>query len=175
MVVVIRYRRAFIFPVLTRMYEGAQDSVERRASCLRSERSQAQVDGRPGRSIAVRHLGPFLQRSHAGSHHRHELPCVPGDTCHRAGAEANPTVRILFGGEEAFEVQTESTTKVWCPDATGNPGLVNVTVTNIDQDGVAVAGETATKTNAFTYIRPYIRVPSGATSVDAYRSDRSVS
>lgn len=83
----------------------------------------------------------------------------------------NPTVRILFGGEEAFEVQTESATKVWCLTPPGNPGLVNVTVTNIDQDGVAVAGETATKTNAFTYIRPYIRVPSGATSVDAYRSD----
>ena len=82
-----------------------------------------------------------------------------------------PTVRILFGAEEATDVQTESTTKVWCLAPAADPGLVSVTVTNIDEDGVAVVGETAVKADAYTFVRPYIRVPSTATSVDVYRGD----
>lgn len=82
-----------------------------------------------------------------------------------------PTVRILFGAEEAVEVQTESTTKVWCLTPTADPGLTSVTVTNLDAQGVPVAGETVVKADAYTFVRPYIRVPSTATSVDRYRGD----
>lgn len=82
-----------------------------------------------------------------------------------------PTVRILFGTEEATEVQTESTTKVWCLAPVADPGLVSVTLTNIDENGDAVVGETVVKASAYTFVRPYIRVPSTATSVDVYRGD----
>lgn len=82
-----------------------------------------------------------------------------------------PTVRILFGTEVATEVQTESATKVWCLSPAADPGLVSVTVTNIDGAGVAVVGETAVRASAYTFVRPYIRVPTGAASVDIYRGD----
>lgn len=83
----------------------------------------------------------------------------------------SPTVRILFGSDEATEVQTESATRVWCLTPPGTPGAVSVTVTNIDDNGDAIVGETVTANNAYTYVRPYIRIPVGATSVDAYRGD----
>lgn len=82
-----------------------------------------------------------------------------------------PTVRILFGTEEATDVQTESTTKVWCLAPVSDPGLVSVTLTNIDAEGAAVAGETVVKANAYTYVRPYIRAQSNGASADIYRGD----
>jgi hypothetical protein len=83
----------------------------------------------------------------------------------------DPSVVVLFGTEEATEVQIESATKVWCLAPVGDPGAVSVTVKNVDEDGDVVVGETVTAAAAYTYIRPYIRVPSTATTVDGYRSD----
>lgn len=83
----------------------------------------------------------------------------------------DPPVKILFGTEEATDVQSESATKVWCLTPIADPGTVSVTVTNLDSDGDPVAGETVIKAAAYTFIRPYIRVPTGAGSVDRYRGD----
>lgn len=80
-------------------------------------------------------------------------------------------MRVRFGGEEATEVAIESTTKLWCLTPVGDPGVVDVRVDNLDDNGEPIAGETATLANAYTYARPYIIVPKGATSLDRYRGD----
>lgn len=81
-----------------------------------------------------------------------------------------PTVEVLFGSEPAYEVQTESATSVWCLSPVNDPGACSVTVTNINADGSPVPGESVTKANAYTYVRPYVRQPANPT-MSVYMSD----
>jgi hypothetical protein len=88
-----------------------------------------------------------------------------------------PTVEVLFGGEAAYEVKIESSSKVWCLTPVHDPGAVDVTVTNLDDDGAPIVGEQATAVEGFTYLRPFIRPPAdGSTDArgDLYRVVRSV-
>lgn len=83
-----------------------------------------------------------------------------------------PTVEVLFGGEPAYEVKIENATTVWCLSPVHDPGAVDVTVTNLDNEGNPIAGETATKAGGFTYLRPYLRAPVGGGTTfngDLYR------
>ena len=81
-----------------------------------------------------------------------------------------PTVEVLFGTEPAYEVQTESATSIWCLAPVNDPGLCAVTVRNLDAVGVPIPGETVTKANAYTFVRPYVRQPANPTMA-VYMSD----
>ncbi len=83
----------------------------------------------------------------------------------------NPSVRVYFGTEEATEVSVLTTGKLnaLLPpaafDLVAGPGLVDVRVENVDQDGVLIGAETATATDAFTYARPQLNANVGTESI----------
>ena len=68
------------------------------------------------------------------------------------------TVRVDFGGELATGVRVISQGKLTCLAPIHDPGLVDVTVTNLDDDGDPIGGETATKIGAYTFARPNLAV-----------------
>lgn len=68
------------------------------------------------------------------------------------------TVRVDFGGELATGVKVFSKGKLTCLAPIHDPGVVDVTVTNIDDNGDPIAGETATKASAYTFARPNLTV-----------------
>ena len=67
------------------------------------------------------------------------------------------SVRVLFGAVPALEVGWVSSTLIYAVTPQTAPGLVGVTVTNLDDAGVAIPGESVTKANAFTFERPGLR------------------
>lgn len=87
------------------------------------------------------------------------------------------TVAVTVGGVPAEAVFVPSTTllRVRIPDFRGDPNpaivddaisrvafpAVDVVITNLDDDGVAIAGETVTAAAAYTYEQPLIRAPQG--------------
>ncbi len=88
-----------------------------------------------------------------------------------AGATDTPiTVRVTFGGEEAevFGIVDEETLLVLTPshDESGVPATAlnqaiaasDVTVTNLDDDGEAISGESATAAEAFSFRKPILNV-----------------
>lgn len=69
-----------------------------------------------------------------------------------------PTVRVEFGGTEAQEVKVISPIRLIALTAARDPGDVDVTVTNLDDDGEPIPGETVTATDAYTYALPDLTV-----------------
>ena len=82
-----------------------------------------------------------------------------------------PTVRVLFGTEEATEVKVYSQGRLTCLSPPLSPllsptqaereagqlpgsGRTDVTVTNLDNAGDPIAGETVTRTDGYRYLRP---------------------
>lgn len=65
-----------------------------------------------------------------------------------------PPVEVLFGAAKALDVRVLTTGKLECLSPVNDPGVVDVTVRNVDQAGVVVPGETVTIAAAFTYARP---------------------
>lgn len=74
-----------------------------------------------------------------------------------------PSVAVRFGGELAADIQVVDTETLTClappcplTDDHGLPipGTVDVVITNLDADGVAIPGESLTLTDAFEYQRP---------------------
>jgi hypothetical protein len=65
-----------------------------------------------------------------------------------------PTVSVLFGTVAAREVKVLSTTLLTALTPAHDVGLVSLVVKNLDDAGVPISGETATKTSAFTFGRP---------------------
>jgi hypothetical protein len=68
------------------------------------------------------------------------------------------TVRVEFGGEVATAVKVITQGVLTCLAPIHDPGLVDVTVQNLDDNGDDIAGETATKTGAYTFARPNLTV-----------------
>lgn len=74
-------------------------------------------------------------------------------------ASAQQTVSITFDGVEADAALVADATTIWVvtPEYMGSetalPDAVDVVLTNLDNDGVAIAGETVTEVNGFTYKR----------------------
>lgn len=64
------------------------------------------------------------------------------------------TVRVEFGAERATSVRVISKGKLTCLAPINDPGLVDLTVTNLDDNGVPIAGETVTRTDGYEYVRP---------------------
>jgi hypothetical protein len=94
------------------------------------------------------------------------------------GATETPiTVRVTFGDEEAevFGVVDEETLLVLTPshDESGVPATArnapipasDVTVTNLDDDGEAIAGESVTATAAFSFRKPVLDKPTATERV----------
>jgi hypothetical protein len=65
-----------------------------------------------------------------------------------------PSVEVKFGSVEALDVGVISTTQLMVLIPPTEPGDHDVTITNLDNDGVAIPGETVTAATAFTTARP---------------------
>lgn len=81
-----------------------------------------------------------------------------------------PTVRVRFAGEAALRVDAVASTllEVLVPQyrgavtqQSGGSNAVAVEITNLDDAGVAIPGETLTVASAYTYTRPDPRAPAG--------------
>jgi len=68
------------------------------------------------------------------------------------------TVRVDFGGELATGVKVYSRGRLTCLAPINDPGVVPITVTNLDDNGDPIAGESATKASAYTFERPNLLV-----------------
>lgn len=70
-------------------------------------------------------------------------------------APATPqTVQVLFGTVPATAVGVAGADLIYCKSPIHDPGIVGVTVKNLDANGVPIVGESVTKANAFTFERP---------------------
>ncbi|HUV39683.1 MAG TPA: hypothetical protein VMY39_08705, partial [Planctomycetota bacterium] len=79
-------------------------------------------------------------------------------------------MEVLIDGEPAIDVRVYDDTLLTCiaPDWRGSvnvasdplPVAVDVTLTNLDDDGVAIGGETVTEVGAFTYTRQRVTAES---------------
>jgi hypothetical protein len=65
-----------------------------------------------------------------------------------------PTMQVTAGGVVAKNVRVLSTTQLTCQLGAHDAGVVTLTVQNLDDDGVAIPGETASLAGALTYARP---------------------
>jgi len=69
------------------------------------------------------------------------------------------TMRVDFGGELATDVRVFSQGQLTCLAPIHNPGAVDVTISNIDEDtGLPIGGETDTKANGYTFTVPNLTV-----------------
>jgi hypothetical protein len=66
----------------------------------------------------------------------------------------NPSVQVLFGTEPALEVHVLSPTLLHVVSPVNDPGACDLVVSNLNQDGTLVAGETAIAPAAYTFARP---------------------
>lgn len=64
------------------------------------------------------------------------------------------SVAVYFGTASAKQISVASSTKVYALSPVYDIGTVGVTLTNVDDAGVPIPGETVTKANAFTFQRP---------------------
>lgn len=70
-----------------------------------------------------------------------------------------PTVVVTFGGEPAVDVGVTETGELFCRTPDHDPGVVDVVLTNVDVDGVAIPGESVTLAAAYTFVRPDLTQP----------------
>ena len=77
-----------------------------------------------------------------------------------------PTVKVTVNGVDAETVEVLSDTELWflAPRYTGSPHAdqyptVDVTVTNLDDDGDPIAGETVTEADGYRYYRWVLGAP----------------
>ncbi len=68
-----------------------------------------------------------------------------------------PSVAVTFGTVPALEVGWLSSTLLYAVTPQTAPGLVSLTVSNLNTDGTIVPGETVVKPAAVTFSRPNIR------------------
>lgn len=73
-----------------------------------------------------------------------------------------PSVAVRFGGAAGLEVMVLSSTQLLVVSPIHDLGLVDLVVQNLDDDGVAIPGELATKVGAYTYARPVLIDPNGS-------------
>ena len=67
--------------------------------------------------------------------------------------DPKPTVVVTVGGRPATRVVVGSATSLTCVASSHDPGAVTVTVQNLDSSGVAIAGETVTRSGLLTFAR----------------------
>lgn len=79
--------------------------------------------------------------------------------------ESPPSVRVTFGGVPALEVRVVSTSLLYAITPIANPGTVDVTVTNIDDAGSALSGQSVTQSGGYTFALPDLTAESDLTRV----------
>ena len=75
------------------------------------------------------------------------------------------TVQVLFGDVPATDVRVISQGRATCLSPIHDPGRIDVTVKNLDDNGDPIVGEEATKANAYTFQRPNLTTESDFTRV----------
>lgn len=65
-----------------------------------------------------------------------------------------PSVAVTFGGAPALEVRWLSAVLLYALTPIHDPGSVDVVVTNIDDSGNPIAGETVTAAAGYAFVRP---------------------
>lgn len=90
--------------------------------------------------------------------------------------ELKPTVRVRFNGEDAIAVYVTLSTEIGVevPRYRGASTVdtfppVNIEITNLDDTGAPIGGETVTAVGAYTYLRPALRAPNATLDLDRYR------
>lgn len=78
---------------------------------------------------------------------------------------APPSVRVLFGDVASSRVAWISSTRLFVETPIHAEATVDVTVENIDDDGVLIPGEQATSSNAFTFRRPQLTTSTDLTDL----------
>lgn len=87
----------------------------------------------------------------AGSNFRPPTIVVPPDA---PIPVPEPSVRVTIGAESPRETGFIDTSTIYVVTDAHAVGTHSITVTNLDDDGVAIPGETVTKANALTVSRP---------------------
>ncbi len=72
------------------------------------------------------------------------------------GVVPNPSVEVLFGDVPARDVRVMATSLLHVVTPIHDAGTVSITIRNIDQAGVPLAGEGVTIPNAYTFARPVV-------------------
>lgn len=110
------------------------------------------------------HAGGRLRVVVTGTNFR--LPPAPAFGPPASPAYAQQTVRVRFDGETALRVDVVDAHRleVLAPPYRGDPSAnpiaaSDVEVTNLNDAGAPIAGETATAADAFTYVRLGLRAP----------------
>lgn len=65
-----------------------------------------------------------------------------------------PSVAVTFGGIPATEIRWLSSSLLYVVTPIHSPGAVDVVVTNLDDTGTPIAGETVTSASGYTYLLP---------------------
>jgi hypothetical protein len=88
------------------------------------------------------------------------LPRTPAST--GPTAAPSPTVRVTFGGREASRVCVLASTQLTCLTPIGDAGARTVVLTNLDNAGDPITGESVTRTgaNGFAFARPSLAAES---------------
>jgi hypothetical protein len=68
----------------------------------------------------------------------------------------NPSVEVLFGTVRGEDVRVLTSSLLHVLSPIHDPGVVDVTVRNVDQDGNLIGAETVTQAAAFTFGRPQL-------------------
>lgn len=87
------------------------------------------------------------------------LPPAPPSTGKTSG-KVPQTILVTFGGKVGTKFKVYSTTSASCLTPIHDAGTVDVVLTNLDDNGVPIPGETATLTAAYTFARPDLAVES---------------
>jgi len=86
-------------------------------------------------------------------------PALPAGPTNK---KTQQTVQVLFGTEEAISVKVVSSTLVRAVNRAIDPGILGLTLKNLDDNGDPIVGETATLSSAITFKRPAIRAEANA-------------
>lgn len=85
---------------------------------------------------------------------------IPPDVVGYDPGDAQQTVKVTFGGVASTAAHSISATQAlvqvpaWAGNCDSDPGSVDVVISNLDNNGDVIAGETATLANGYTYERP---------------------
>src|SRR5262245_23027235 len=81
---------------------------------------------------------------------------IAGDGFRLPTSSDVPSVRMLIGGRAGRDVRVLAVDRLTCLAPAADAGSVDVTLQNLDADGVVVPGEEVTAAQAFTYVLPQL-------------------
>lgn len=94
------------------------------------------------------------------------LAAIPGYAYAGPYPTPTPSVSVTVNGAAATAVRVLSATALECHLPPGAPGLATVVLTNLDDNGAPIVGESVTNGTGLTYARPGLAEDSDLTRVD---------